>query len=173
MREVIFLVGPRACGKTTVGKLLAEKLGLEYYDTDLYLAEHTGQTVADIVTAEGWDGIRKRESEVLREVTRPGRVVATGGGMVLAEANREFMKQSGTVFYLHAPCRVLAERMSKNLENAQRPSLTGKSVLEEIDEVLQEREPLYQEVSHFHVATDRQLDDILHDLEKLAGMKRK
>lgn len=168
MRETIFLVGPRACGKTTVGRMLAEKLGLEYCDTDLYLAEQTGRTVADIVDQEGWDGFRRRESEVLREVAQPGRVIATGGGMVLAAANREFMRRAGSVVYLHAPCGILAERLSKNPENAQRPSLTGKSVLEEIEDVLREREPLYKDACHFHVATDRELEDILHELETLA-----
>jgi Shikimate kinase len=167
MREMIFLVGPRACGKTTVGKLLAKRLGLEYCDTDLYLAEQTGRTVADIVEREGWDGFRRRESEVLREVARPGRVIATGGGIVLAAANREFMRQSGSVVYLHAPCEILAERLSKNPENAQRPSLTGKSVLEEIGEVLRERGPLYKDACHFHVAADRDLQVILHELESL------
>ena len=83
-----------------------------YVDTDIHLRETTGETVADIVAREGWDGFRKRESAVLRAVTAPGTVIATGGGMVLAEENRRFMRENGIVLYLpprprslHPACR--------------------------------------------------------------------
>ena len=90
MRHTIYLVGARAAGKTTFGGALARQLGCNYVDTDIHLRETTGETVADIVAREGWDGFRKRESAVLRAVTAPGTVIATGGGMVLAEENRRF-----------------------------------------------------------------------------------
>ena len=83
---LIFLVGPRACGKTTIGRLLAQRLALPFIDTDHYLLEQAGRTVAEIVEAEGWPGFRKRESDALRAVTairRQGAVIASGGGMVL------------------------------------------------------------------------------------------
>ena len=95
MRHTIYLVGARAAGKTTFGGALARQLGCNYVDTDIHLRETTGETVADIVAREGWDGFRKRESAVLRAVTAPGTVIATGGGMVLAEENRRFMRENG------------------------------------------------------------------------------
>lgn len=85
--EILFIVGARAAGKTTVGKVLAEALGYKFVDTDVYLLETTGETVADMVAREGWEGFRQRESEALRKVTIPRTVVATGGGMVLSETN--------------------------------------------------------------------------------------
>ena len=107
MGHTIYLVGARAAGKTTFGGALARQLGCNYVDTDIHLRETTGETVADIVAREGWDGFRKRESAVLRAVTTPGTVIATGGGMVLAEENRRFMREHGIVLYLSAgrgPC---------------------------------------------------------------------
>ena len=79
MGHTIYLVGARAAGKTTFGGALARQLGCNYMDTDIHLRETTGETVADIVAREGWDGFRKRESAVLRAVTAPGTVIATGG----------------------------------------------------------------------------------------------
>ena len=108
MGHTIYLVGARAAGKTTFGGALARQLGCNYVDTDIHLRETTGETVADIVAREGWDGFRKRESAVLRAVTAPGTVIATGGGMVLAEENRRFMRENGIVLYLSAPAEVLS-----------------------------------------------------------------
>jgi len=143
MRHTIYLVGARAAGKTTFGGALARQLGCNYVDTDIHLRE----TVADIVAREGWDGFRKRESAVLRAVTAPGTVIATGGGMVLAEENRRFMRENGIVLYLSAPAEVLASRLQANPNAAQRPTLTGKSIAEEVAEVLAAREPLYRETA--------------------------
>ena len=132
MGHTIYLVGARAAGKTTFGGALARQLGCNYVDTDIHLRETTGETVADIVAREGWDGFRKRESAVLRAVTAPGTVIATGGGIVL---------------YLSAPAEVLASRLQANPNAAQRPTLTGKSIAEEVAEVLAAREPLYRETA--------------------------
>lgn len=147
MAHTIYLVGARAAGKTTFGGALARRLGCGYVDTDIHLRETTGETVADIVAREGWEGFRERESAVLREVTAPGTVIATGGGMVLAEENRRFMRENGIVLYLSAPAEVLAARLQANPNAAQRPTLTGKSISEEMAEVLAAREPLYRDAA--------------------------
>ncbi|WP_291303470.1 shikimate kinase AroL [Desulfovibrio sp. MES5] len=151
---LIFLVGPRACGKTTIGRLLAQRLALPFVDTDHYLLEQAGLTVAQIVEAEGWPGFRKRESDALRAVAAihpQGAVIATGGGMVLDEQNRAFMREQGHVFYLSAPVEALAARLASNPLAAQRPSLTGADIRDEVWQVLQERLPLYHETAHHHL----------------------
>lgn len=147
MQQTIYLVGPRAAGKTTFGRALARRLGRAYVDTDVHLRETTGESVADIVAREGWEGFRRRESAALRETTAPDTVVATGGGMVLDPENRRFMRDHGIVLYLRAPAAVLAARLSASPNAAQRPSLTGKSIIEEVSEVLAVREALYQDAA--------------------------
>ena len=92
---VIFLVGMRGSGKTTLGRALADKLGWLFADTDEMLCARCGRTVSEIVQEEGWGGFRKREAALLHDVARPYTVVATGGGMILREENRRFMKETG------------------------------------------------------------------------------
>ncbi|MEA9390760.1 shikimate kinase AroL [Acerihabitans sp. TG2] len=148
MTQPIFMVGARGCGKTTVGQLLALTLGYEFTDTDEMLLRSTGQSVAQIVEREGWAGFRAKESEVLKRVTGVCKVIATGGGIVLAAANRQFMQSHGTVIYLHAHADVLARRLEAFPQDDQRPSLTGRPIVEEIAEVLLARETLYQDAAH-------------------------
>ncbi|BAV91677.1 shikimate kinase AroL [Candidatus Desulfovibrio trichonymphae] len=152
---IIFLTGPRACGKTTVGRLLAQKLALPFADTDEYVQYTLGRNVAEVTAAEGWNFFRARESAALAEVTflygadaGRGAVISTGGGVVLAPENCRFMREHGTVFFLSAPAEVLAARLSARPQSIRRPPLTGGSVSEEAAAVLANRLPLYTETAH-------------------------
>ena len=146
--SILFLVGARASGKTTVGRALALALGWRFVDTDLLLQEREGTTVAHMVEAHGWDYFRRKEGEYLRLAAEAQTVVATGGGMVLAEENRRFMREAGMVFYLCAPAAVLAARLAANPALSQRPSLTGRPLAGEVEEVLRQREALYRDAAH-------------------------
>lgn len=148
MTQPIYMVGARGCGKTTVGQALAGTLGYAFIDTDQMLLSTTGRSVAQIVESEGWVGFRAKESEILRSITGGRKVVATGGGIVLAEANRRFMRANGTVIYLYAQADILARRLEASPEEDQRPSLTGRPIAEEIAEILLAREALYQDAAH-------------------------
>ncbi|AJJ11973.1 shikimate kinase 2 [Yersinia rohdei] len=174
MTQTIFMVGARGAGKTTIGKALAQALGYRFIDTDLFMQQSLQSSVADIVAREGWDGFRLRESMALQTVTAPKTVVATGGGAVLSHENRTFMCNHGLVVYLQASANVLAERLAEDPEDAQRPSLTGKPIVEEMLDVLASREALYQEVAH-HVldATQRPEDVVEQILQILADEKVK
>ncbi|KES18678.1 Shikimate kinase [Gilliamella apicola SCGC AB-598-I20] len=154
MNKTIFLVGARASGKTTMGRLLAEKLHYSFIDTDVYLYETTKQTVAEIVEKEGWEGFRKQESQVLKDVSQPCRVIATGGGMILADQNRLHMQKRGIVFFLSAPANILAERLMKDPNIAQRPSLTGLSIADEMEKVLEDRHHLYMDCASHVINVD-------------------
>ncbi|KGA24967.1 shikimate kinase AroL [Pectobacterium brasiliense] len=148
MTHPIFMVGARGCGKTTVGHQLAQALGYDFVDTDLFMQQTTNMTVADVVAQEGWHGFRQRESLALQQVTSNRCIIATGGGMVLAEANRRFMHDKGTVIYLHADAELLAQRLEENPQDNQRPTLTGRPIAEEMADVLAAREALYRGVAH-------------------------
>lgn len=163
-KRTVFLVGARAAGKTTVGRRLARELGLDFADTDIYLGELYRITVAEIVAREGWDGFRRKESAALRQTGLPGRVVSTGGGVVLAAPNRDFMRAKGLVFYLAAPAEVLGARLTAEPNAAQRPSLTGRSMEEEIAQILAEREELYRSTAHHIVNATEALETVVETI---------
>lgn len=153
---IIFLVGGRGAGKTTVGRALARALGCAFTDMDHFLCERAGRSVADLVAAEGWGGFRARERAALREAvaearTGAGAVIATGGGVVLDAGNRDFLRENGVVVWLSLPPEAAAARLAQSPLAAQRPSLTGKSLLEEVREVMEERAPLYAACAHHTV----------------------
>lgn len=162
MIQTIFMVGARGSGKTTIGSALAQALGYQFIDTDLFMQQSTQMSVAEIVAQEGWNGFRHRETIALQAVTQPSTLVATGGGAILAEDNRLFMRQNGTVIYLRAPAGVLARRLEEYPQEEQRPTLTGRPIAEEMREVLAAREALYQDASH-HV-----LDATAHPTQVVA-----
>ena len=162
--RILFLVGPRAAGKTSVGRALAQRLGIPFVDTDASLTSHLGRSVAEIVVAEGWPGFRAHESAtLLREIAAHrarGAVMATGGGMVLDTDNRTQMRAAGVVLHLDAPARVLAARLAAEPLAGQRPSLTGQTMLAEVQQILEERQPLYAAAAHYRLDASRPLEEV-------------
>ena len=154
MSDNIFLVGMMGAGKTTLGKALARRLGREFIDCDRALVERTGVPVATIFEIEGEDGFRRREAALLAELAAGSRcVIATGGGAVLSQANREVMRASGTVVYLKARLESLWERTR---HDSSRPLLATPDPRARLAELLAEREPLYREAAHVVVETGQQ-----------------
>jgi shikimate kinase len=144
----IYLIGPRASGKTTLGEQLAKALSRPFVDLDVLFVERFGETIAEMVTRDGWDAFRRAEALNLSEVAAtPGQVVATGGGIVLMPENREILKK-GLIFYLQADPETLAQRLIADLKPEQRPKLTELGFKEEIIVTLAEREPLYLSLAH-------------------------
>ncbi len=140
----IYLVGPRASGKSTLGKRLAERLAMPFIDMDKVIEEQVGTSIADYVRTHGWEAFRAMETGVLQQIcSLEPRVVATGGGVVLAADNRQLMTTFGVVLYLRADAEVLLERLRREPLPGQRPALTGLSAEEEMRKTLTQREPLY------------------------------
>ncbi|SIO32376.1 shikimate kinase AroL [Halodesulfovibrio marinisediminis] len=168
----VYLIGSRGCGKTSVGVGLARRLKSRFTDTDALLCEMQGKSVADIVEAEGWDVFRDYESAALIKATEGDTlVIATGGGMVLREQNRSFMREHGVVVFIDVPPAELARRLSVDPLDKQRPSLTGKSLIDEIAEVLAERMHLYMESAQITVDGTQTVEEIIDNIVELLETK--
>ena len=108
----VFLIGPMGVGKTTIGKILASDLKMDFFDTDLEIERRTGATVSWIFDVEGESGFRNREEDLVEELTKINSLVlATGGGVVIREKNRQTLSNRGFVVYLRANFEELLERM--------------------------------------------------------------
>lgn len=162
-------VGLRACGKTTLGKLVAEKMGREFIDTDELVVLKAGKTIEEIVEESGWDAFRALETEALAEaLSGDPKVVATGGGIVLSEENRQMLIEGGPVFYLLATTLLLVDRLTKDMNPAQRPPLTELPLTEEMGNLRRERDPLYMQVANFVLRSEHAPEQNSQDvLEKM------
>jgi shikimate kinase len=141
----VFLVGMMGAGKTTIGKSLAKALHREFLDLDHELEARCGVRIPIIFEIEGEVGFRKRECQVLDDCTlRPGLVMATGGGAVMALANRNALRTRGVVVYLRASVDELYRRTSRD---RNRPLLATADPRGTLRTLLEIREPLYREVA--------------------------
>ena len=145
----LILIGMMGAGKTTVGKELARRRKLCFADCDQEIVARTGVSIPTIFEIEGEAGFRKRETMMMDELTQvPDIVIATGGGVVIAPANRELMRARGIVIYLNVPPQVLFERTR---HDRNRPLLQVENPRQRIEELHRQRDPLYREVAHIIV----------------------
>jgi shikimate kinase len=151
----LVLVGYRGTGKTTVGRMLAERLGWEFADADHEAEAHAGRPIATIFAEQGEEAFRDLEARVIADLTsRPRLVLATGGGAVLREANRAALRSVGFVAWLTADPETLAHRLGRDRARlAARPPLTAAGTLDEIADVLAARSVHYRAVSDLEVET--------------------
>lgn len=147
----VFLIGPMGAGKTTIGRHLAALLHKRFLDADHEIEKRTGVTIPVIFEIEGETGFRRRESAVIGDLTQERDIVlATGGGVVLLEENREALKQRGIVVYLQADIETLVERTRRD---RNRPLLQTEDPRGKIEELLRQREPVYRKIADVIVDT--------------------
>ncbi len=145
----LFLVGPMAVGKTTIGRLLARELNLEFFDSDQEIERKAGAEIAWIFDVEGEERFRDRESAVIEELTaREGILLATGGGSVLRPENRRFLQSRGIVIYLDTSVETQIRRTEKD---RKRPLLQSPKRREILAALKDARDPLYQELADFRI----------------------
>ena len=148
----LVLVGPMGAGKTSIGKRLAHALMLEFVDADRLLESRTGASIADIFACEGEPGFRRRESALLAELLAGhGRLIATGGGVVLAAANRERLMRDACVVHLHVS---VDEQLRRLARDRSRPLLQSEDRAQLLAAMALERDPLYAEVADLRLDTD-------------------
>ena len=148
----LVLVGPMGAGKTSIGKRLAARLGLAFVDCDHRLEELTGATVPVIFECEGEAGFRARETALITQLMRgSGQLVATGGGAVLAEANRRALRERGFVVWLQASVPQQLERLARD---RQRPLLAVPDRDQRLQALALARDPLYAELADLRFDSD-------------------
>jgi len=163
----VVLIGYRGTGKTSVGKRLAEKLHVSFYDTDEIVETEAGSSIKEMVTEKGWEYFRKRERDAIRTAASQERdVIATGGGAVMDAKNADILKKNGTLIWLFADARTIVGRIENDLRSCtQRPSFSGGDLLQETIHILEEREPVYRRLADFSVdTTARGIDETVDEI---------
>lgn len=142
----LYLVGPMGVGKTTIGRLLAQKLGKTFVDLDEEIELRSGASIPWIFDVEGEAGFRRREADLLKELCAGHNLVlSTGGGVVLNPENRQLLKSTGVVVFLNASVEQLYQR---TLKDRKRPLLQVPDRRQVIERLKRDRDPLYREVAH-------------------------
>jgi shikimate kinase len=151
----IIFTGYRCTGKTSAGRRLAQLLGCAFYDADDLIIKLTGRSVEQIVAEKGWPAFREVERAVILELSgKDNCVIAPGGGAVLDERNVEVLKKNGLFVWLVADTPTIVRRLKKDQTGgAPRPSLSGKPVETEVQEILTQREPIYRRIADMTVDT--------------------
>jgi shikimate kinase len=148
----VVLVGPMGAGKSTIGRALADELGVVFQDTDTLIEERSGASIAWIFDVEGEAGFRDRETATIRDLAASrGAVIATGGGAVLREENRRLLRAMGAVVYLETSVK---QQLSRTRRDRKRPLLRSGDREEVLRELLEQRDPLYREIADLVVRTD-------------------
>ncbi|MFM8378348.1 MAG: shikimate kinase [Planctomycetia bacterium] len=153
---LVTLIGYRGTGKTTVARLLAERLTTSWVDADLVLEERLGCTIAELVRSKGEPVFRDAEAELLAELLLTCRgILATGGGVVLRESNRGLLRERGRpVVWLDAPVDTIRRRLAADPATlARRPALAGGDPLAEVEAAVHAREPLYRACADWTIDT--------------------
>lgn len=167
MRNNIILIGFMGCGKSTIGRLLSEKTGYEFMDTDLEIEQREGRTISSIFEKEGEEYFRNLETQVVEELLtkEKGLIVSVGGGLPVRSKNREILLQLGIVIYLKTKPETIYERVK---EDTGRPLLQTEDPKKRIKEMMQDREEKYREASHYNLWTDEKNPEEI--MEEILGL---
>jgi len=162
----ILLIGLMGSGKSTIGKMLGKMLDREFVDTDLEIQKKTGVKISTIFELEGEEGFRARETNLLYELlTERNKIFATGGGIILLDANRKLLKEIGKIIYLKACPIDLAKRLKYD---KSRPLLQNVNLLTKLNSLFEERNFLYESIANFVIDTkNKRVTDITKEILEL------
>lgn len=169
---LIVLIGPMGSGKTTIGKLLAQQLGYQFFDSDAVIEKTTGARISWIFDKEGEVGFRERETNAISELTQANdTVLATGGGAVVTPINRDYLAR-GIVIYLQASVDVQYERTCRD---RNRPLLQTENPKQRLQELFDIRHPIYLATADIVVTTGhrspkKMVEDILYALKDIGAV---
>lgn len=151
----VVLIGYRATGKSTVGRILSDKLQISLCDADWLVEKKMAMPIKEIVALHGWDFFRLKEKEIIKTLTqKKSGIIATGGGVVLDQENVNLLKQTGVVIWLDASVQDIVNRLNKDARNkATRPQFTTGNITEETVDIMNHRLPLYKKAADYTVDT--------------------
>ncbi|MBM4073309.1 MAG: shikimate kinase [Planctomycetes bacterium] len=165
MHQLIYLIGYRGTGKSTLAKLLAERLGWTWLDADAVLEARHGKSIRAIFAGEGEASFRASESAILRELSQSKQqVIATGGGVILSADNRALLKTTGWTVWLTASAQELWRRLQADAGTVEHRPALAQGGLAEIEELLQARQPHYQACADLQVGTEDRSPEAVADL---------
>ena len=153
----IILIGYRACGKSSVGKILAQKLNYTFVDCDFLISERLKSSISSYVALNGWHKFRIMETEILAEILQyDNQVIATGGGIVVSHEACKLLKQQPYTVWLAASCENIARRIKADeSSHSMRPPLGNfKNLTNEVRFTLTERSPLYTDCANIIINGD-------------------
>ncbi|WP_078545710.1 shikimate kinase [Litchfieldia alkalitelluris] len=159
--KAIYLTGFMGAGKTTIGQELANRLQLPVIDTDLYIVEQVGKTIPEIFAEDGEKVFRKYEREYIQKLPTEDVIITTGGGIVIQEENRNWMKEHGTVIYLHCEIEEVFNRVSTD---GSRP-LIEKNQKEKVIDLYHSRLSFYNEADVIVDTTQKNIDDVVKEID--------
>lgn len=153
---ILTLIGYRATGKTTLAKLLAERLGWDWIDADVEIERRAGRSIATIFAEQGEPAFRDLEASVIADLCQRDRLVlAAGGGAAMRPESQQAMRNAGPVVWLSARPETILARMTGDATTAtRRPELTDKGPLAEIVHLLEVRTPVYRVTAHVALDTE-------------------
>ncbi|MFQ5411721.1 MAG: shikimate kinase [Phycisphaerae bacterium] len=164
----LYLVGCRGSGKSTIGPLVARRLGRPFIDMDDRIAEEAGRSISEIFETEGEDGFRRREHELCLKLKKVRRhVIALGGGTLINPENRQLLKRGGKFIWLQAPAAMLWSRINKDPHTTHtRPNLTPAGGLPELEATVARREPIFRVIANHTIDTvSASPDEIVDSIE--------
>ncbi|MFN2267104.1 MAG: shikimate kinase AroL [Desulfonatronovibrio sp.] len=167
----VYLIGYRASGKTTLAEGVAQSSDLKFLDTDQMLQENCGMSIDEMVSEHGWDYFRDIEEKTLADTAHmKGMIVATGGGIILRESNRELLKKDKMLaVYLQAGADLILSRLSSDPNPKQRPALSTSPLTSEVMSSLTQREPLYLECADLVLDASKSIEDLVQKVLSTFG----
>lgn len=168
LKNNLFLVGPMAAGKSSVGRLLARSLYKKFYDSDEEIENRTGVNVRWIFDLEGEKGFRQREAVVIEELVKHSNIVlATGGGTIVTPENRKLLSKHGIVIHLEVSVQTQLQRLELD---EKRPLLDVPNRKEVLLKLVEEREKLYRKIAYFSIETDKSsVASVVKEIVKMLG----
>lgn len=157
----IVLIGMPGCGKSTIGKILADRLNYKYIDSDSIIEEKSGKSIEELFSI-GENHFRKIECEVIKEASlEKNSVISTGGGVIKNSVNVELLKKNGTVVFIDRPI----ENIALDINMSKRPLL--KEGTARLYELYKERYEMYQKSCDIRITNDTSIEDVVKRIEEL------